>query len=154
MAAKGQRTSGSSTALALVCLLAMGNVAHGMVICVGAHGHLAIEPAGHDHCADDHVRSNAGRGDPLWLPRAGTGTRPYLCSYEHATRCEPCVDIPLLVGAFDGKTVPDASKAGAGLVPCVEHYPSPPGQALALRTLARFALPTSHLALSSVVLQV
>ncbi len=78
------------TAIALVCLTMMANVSQGMVLCFGARGHVAIEPAGHRHCdgtIHDHNREHSAEsahGDaiPLFTP----------------PQYDPCVDIPLPLG--------------------------------------------------------
>jgi hypothetical protein len=69
----------------LLSLAAAMNASQAMVLCVGCDGHGAIEPAGHDHCADGTHRceSDAAAHDTRLTPDAsGAG-------------CRGCTDIPL-----------------------------------------------------------
>ncbi len=59
----------------LMCLLLMGSGAEGAVLCIGADGHIDLEPA-FDGVCDDTV---------------------YFQSNEH---CQSCLDIPVFAGCF------------------------------------------------------
>ncbi|MBN2447733.1 MAG: hypothetical protein JXO22_13450 [Phycisphaerae bacterium] len=144
MAAESQRTSGYRAVLVVLCLLAMGNVPHGMVVCVAGQGHVAIEPAGHDHCADGDAGSDAF-GHSI------------LCPYGHAANgdCASCVDIPLSLGAFDHRSAPAASKTSdSGPAACIESFAVRQDHATTLQTFTRCTLLTYHVPLASIILQV
>jgi len=79
----------------LVCLLATLNVSQGMVLCVGAAGHVAIEPLAHRHCDGTLHDAHAEPSDEL---TAGYATRD---------RCHPCVDVPLSLGPLEKKRLSD-----------------------------------------------
>lgn len=87
------------------------NMPQAMVLCVGHDGHVAIEPAGHDHCADgSHV----------------PGYRPEGSEHSHVgcPHCRPCVDIPIPIGAGDNRIASQRSKLTptylAGLPPMIQ----------------------------------
>jgi hypothetical protein len=91
--------------------LAALNMPQAMVLCIGDDGHVAIEHAGHDHCADgSHVR----------------GCRPKEGEHSHVgcPHCRPCVDIPILVGIGDNRIASQKSKVTpiqlAGLPPVIQ----------------------------------
>lgn len=71
----------------LLLPLAVLNVPQAMVLCVGDDGHVAIEPAGHDHGVDGFhsCGRDSGRSD----------------EHSHVAHghCRPCVDIPIVVAA-------------------------------------------------------
>ncbi len=71
----------------LICLLIVGNPAHGVVLCFGAEGHIKIEPAFHERC-DDPVHSHASDKNQL----------SYEAGHEKGKHCEPCVDVPISLG--------------------------------------------------------
>ncbi len=145
MTSNAQRTTGLRAVWVVLCLLALGNVSHRMVLCVGAHGHVAIEPAGHSHCADtgdDHDCGPAG-------PRAGAG------GHWAFARCGACVDIPLSLGVLDGWLVSGGAKTIAPVPTAYTDRPeSSTGYAAAIPTFTRYPLFTFHTPLTSIVLQV
>ena len=71
----------------LICLLIVGNSAHGVVLCFGADGHIEIESAFHEQC-DDHTHSQPTDQKQL----------SYESDHEKDRHCEPCVDVPISVG--------------------------------------------------------
>ncbi len=72
----------------LVCLLIVGNSAHGAVLCFGSDGHTEIESAFHERC-NDPVHSYAPDQNQL----------SYKADHEKAKHkhCEPCVYIPISI---------------------------------------------------------
>jgi len=83
---KGLRSS--TIALFLACCLLMPMSALGLVLCIGADGHIAFEPARNSRCA---------------TPTAPTSTlsqqiAPWTSPPDH---CGPCVDVPLLSSEDD-----------------------------------------------------
>lgn len=128
--------------LVLSSLLATVNASQAMVLCIGCDGHIAIEPAGHDHRADgSHLcESDAAVHDTRLAADAGDA------------RCGGCTDIPM-AQATGGD--PSVSK----LIPTLLAF-SCPMQTLpaAILTPAGFESRVSHssqsISLSSIVLQV
>ncbi len=139
------KTSWGKTAFVLLSLLMMGNASHGMVVCIGAHGHVAIEPTGHDHCADAR---DAHHCDPATPGSSASG-------HLSDNHCEPCVDIPLSLGAFDDRLTSGVAKmSGSTPTACIEPpATSPTDRANPLTSTIRTFL-TFHTPLSNIVLQV
>ena len=81
------RNANRTTVLLLLSLAAL-NMPQAMVLCIGHDGHVAIEPAGHDHCADgSHSRD---RGRPAWrrltIRMSSTAHCPALHRYPDSRR--------------------------------------------------------------------
>ncbi|MHC4172658.1 MAG: hypothetical protein ACYTBX_00895 [Planctomycetota bacterium] len=71
----------------LICLLMVGNLAHGAVLCFGSDGHIEIESAFHERC-----------DDPAGHSYASDQNLSYETDHEKDKHCEPCVDIPISIG--------------------------------------------------------
>lgn len=71
----------------LICLVVIGNLAQGTVLCFGADGHIEFEPAFHEHC-DHPVHSHA----------SDQNQHSHDAGYEKGKHCEPCVDVPISFG--------------------------------------------------------
>ncbi len=71
----------------LICLLIVGNSAHGVVLCFGADGHIEIESAFHERC-DDPAHSQPTDQKQL----------SYQSDHTKDRHCEPCVDTPISIG--------------------------------------------------------
>ncbi len=71
----------------LICLLMVGNLAYGVVLCYGVDGHIKIESAFHERC-DGRAHSQP------------TDQKQLSYQSEHAKdkHCEPCVDVPISIG--------------------------------------------------------
>jgi len=90
------------------------NMPQAAVFCIGDDGHMAIEPAGHDHCADgSHPRNYHPTGDEA-------------AEHSHIglSQCRPCVDIPIPTESSDRRFVSrrlrfDPARA-EGFVPAVQ----------------------------------
>ena len=69
----------------LVCLLIVGNLSQGVVVCFGGDGHVEIEPAFHqDTC--DHTSHKTRQAEQSLSSNQ---------IQEHHTHCPPCTDIPI-----------------------------------------------------------
>ena len=81
------------TALFLVCCLLMPMSAGGLVLCIGADGHMAFEPARNSRCT---------------TPIAPTLTSSYQITpwTSQPDHCGPCVDVPLLSSEGDQQLIP------------------------------------------------
>ena len=73
--------------IVLICLLIIGNLAQGTVLCFGADGHVELESAFHKHC-DDPVHSHT----------SDQNQHSHEAGHEKGKHCEPCVDIPISIG--------------------------------------------------------
>ena len=71
----------------LICLVIIGNLAQGTVLCFGADGHIELESAFHEHC-DHPVHSHTSDQNQ---PSCETG-------HEKGEHCKPCVDVPISFG--------------------------------------------------------
>lgn len=79
----------------LLLSLATTNLPQTAVLCFGDDGHIAIEPAGHDHYADgSHVHEYGPGGVKLH-------------DHSHIGRPMPrsCVDVPISIGTSDHRRV-------------------------------------------------
>ena len=73
--------------IVLICLLIVGNLAHGTVLCFGADGHIELESAFHERC-DNPV-------DCCALDKNQLSSEAVHVKGKH---CEPCVDVPISTG--------------------------------------------------------
>ncbi len=89
----------------LICLLIIGNLAQGTVLCFGADGHVEIEPAFHNHC--DH---------PVHSDASDQNEHSDEVGHEKGKHCEPCVDIPISIGLAKISSTPKQSNP-TSLVP-------------------------------------
>ncbi|NLZ05309.1 MAG: hypothetical protein GXY19_09065 [Phycisphaerae bacterium] len=129
----------------LICFLATLNVSQGMVFCVGAAGHVAIEPLGHRHC-DVAIHDHEHDVD-------AQSSREYDHSYTASEDCHPCVDIPLTLGPLEKRSLsdlpPDAASPVIGEPSTASRNlgtPAPASEGL--------FLPPDQTALRSIVIQV
>ena len=79
----------------LICLLIVGNSAHGAVLCFGSDGQIEIESAFHERC-DDPAHSQPTDQKQL----------SYQSDHVKDRNCEPCVDIPISIGLAKISRVP------------------------------------------------
>ena len=132
-------------AILLICLLAVLNASRGMVWCVGAHGHVAIEPLGHRHC-DVAIHDHEHDVD-------AQSSREYDHSYTAPEDCRPCVDIPLTLGPLDERVLSSPPNAAVTLA-IGEPSASLCNPDASPDASDRILLPSRQTALRSVVLQV
>ena len=71
----------------LICLLIIGNLAQGTVLCFGADGHVEFESAFHKRC--DH---------PVHSHTSDQNQHSHEAGHEKGKHCEPCVDVPISFG--------------------------------------------------------
>ncbi|MHC4087086.1 MAG: hypothetical protein ACYSU5_18035 [Planctomycetota bacterium] len=82
----------------LICLLIIGNLAQGTVLCFGADGHVELEPAFHNHC--DH---------PVHYHASEKNQHSHEADHEKGKHCEPCVDIPVSIDLAKISHMPEQS---------------------------------------------
>jgi len=73
--------------VALICLLIIGNSAHGATLCFGVDGQIEIKSAFHERC-DDPAHSQ-----PIDQKQLS-----YQSDHIKDKHCGPCVDIPISIG--------------------------------------------------------
>lgn len=140
-----QRQRRHLPAILLICFLAALNASQGMVWCVAAHGHVAIEPLAHRHCdSTTHHHEHGANAEPSHDHDSG---------YTAQERCRPCVDIPLTLGPLDEKA--PFSPANAAVALAIGEPSAPLRNPDASPDASdRTLLPSQQTALRSVVLQV
>ena len=71
----------------LICLLIVGNLTHGVVLCLGSGGHIEIESAFHNRC-DGHSHHQQAE------------QKQFSSRSDHVEggHCEPCIDVPITIG--------------------------------------------------------
>jgi hypothetical protein len=80
----------------LICLLMIGNLVQGTVLCFGTDGHVELESAFHKRC-DHSVQSYASDQNQL----------SYEAVHEKNKHCEPCVDVPISIGLAETFRMPE-----------------------------------------------
>ena len=79
----------------LIYVFIAGNTSGELALCIGANGHIALEPAIHGHCNNHpHIEHN------------NTST----IDHEHeghleSPHCKPCIDIPIFIGPSDNRLI-------------------------------------------------
>jgi hypothetical protein len=74
-------------AVLLICLLVICNLAQGVVLCLGADGHIEIESAFHKRCAGP-AHSDASDNNQSFGQTDN----------EDCKHCGPCIDVPISFG--------------------------------------------------------
>jgi hypothetical protein len=129
----------------LLSLMAAMNASQAMVLCVGSDGHVAIEPVGHDHCADGtHLcELDAAVHDTRLVP--GTD----------ATRCGGCTDISMADEIGSDPRASAASKiVSAGWLAVLPAEQTPLNDTTGIDLPASASLTFYPIPLSGIVLQV
>lgn len=130
--------------LVWLSLLVVANGAQGIVLCTGAHGHVAIESAGHHRCPND--AHDHGSESPDY--RSGVSSES---DHDH---CLPCVDIPVLWGVASSDSDPVCESTSSTL-PAVWGQSSWQGGIDGLVTATSFFHSIAyHSPLDSIILQV
>jgi hypothetical protein len=131
----------------LLSLIAAMNASQGMVLCVGRDGRVAIEPVGHDHCAD---------GTHLCESDAATHDK-YLAPNADREGCPGCTDISMADEIGSDPAAAASKGISAAIFAASSSLLIPPNGAAA-QTDFRFQIsdlyPPHSLLLSSIVLQV
>jgi len=137
------RNKNRASVLVLLSLVATLNASQAMVLCVGCDGHVAIEPAGHDHCADGthECDSDAAVHDASLAPDAG------------GADCRGCMDISLAdaIGSDPGAS---ARGISAATLVVASQSQIPPDDAASTDISVSASLIFYHVPLRSIMLQV
>ncbi len=130
------------TAVTLLCLAVQVGAAQGVVLCFGAHGHVAIEPGGHHHC-DGEIYDHDSAAEQIHeqAERFAPGRR------------SPCVDIPLPFSPLNERPSAGMFKS-VGILPPAGPAAINPDRLPLLAAFQEGFLPTLSASLRTVVLQV
>ena len=88
-----KKTATSILIVLLIYVFMAGNTSGGLALCIGSNGHVALEPAIHEHCHNHpHIEKN----------------NPSSLGHEHeehleSPHCKPCIDIPIFIGPTDNR---------------------------------------------------
>ena len=76
----------------LIYVFIAGNTSGELALCIGANGHIALEPLIHEHCHDHpHIEH-----DPSSMEHEHDG-------HAESPHCKPCIDIPIFIGPTDNR---------------------------------------------------
>jgi len=91
---RSEKTTPASILVILLTYVFMaGNTSGELALCIGANGHIALEPIIHEHCHNHpHIEQNV----------------PSSTEHEHgghlqSPHCKPCIDIPIFIGPTDNR---------------------------------------------------
>jgi hypothetical protein len=70
-----------------------GNTSGELALCIGANGHVALEPAIHKHC---HNHPHIEQNDPSSMGHEHNG-------HLESPHCRPCIDIPIFIGPTENR---------------------------------------------------
>ncbi|OHB83030.1 MAG: hypothetical protein A2Z38_05205 [Planctomycetes bacterium RBG_19FT_COMBO_48_8] len=86
-----KKTATSILVVLLIYVFMAGNTSGELALCIGANGHVALEPAIHEHC---HNHTHIEQNDPSSLGHEHDG-------HLESPHCKPCIDIPIFIGPTD-----------------------------------------------------
>jgi len=129
------------------CLLLFGGGTSGdLVLCLGADGHVAFEPAGHQRC------NYPAHPEESTLPQLQQQEAPHL----QGLHCSPCVDIPVSGSPAPRQLLTKADRPSPDVSACVPETHSDFGSHAASAATSESFLRTSpyFVPLSTIVLLV
>jgi hypothetical protein len=127
----------------LLLALAATNAAQGVVVCVGADGHVALEPVAHHHCTHEECESDVAT---LTVVSHADG-------HPHVACPRTCTDIPVCAEFSALQSTNGPTTAGLHPVPGPAGAPQLYSRCAAAYAFAQ-DLPSYTHSLRSVVLQV
>ncbi len=79
----------------LIYVVIAGNTSGELALCIGADGHIALEPVIHEHCENlPHIEQN--ESSSIVHEHEGHLESPH---------CKPCIDIPIFIGPASNRLV-------------------------------------------------
>jgi hypothetical protein len=91
---RSEKTKATSILVVLLIYVFMaGNTSGELALCIGANGHVALEPAIHEHC---HNHPHIEQNDPSSMEHEHDG-------HSESPHCKPCIDIPIFIGPTDNR---------------------------------------------------
>ncbi len=89
---RSKKTTATSILIVLLIYVFMaGNTSGGFVLCVGANGHVALEPVMHECC----------RNHPPAEQNHPSSMEDGHSEHMESPDCKPCIDIPIFIGPTD-----------------------------------------------------
>ena len=86
-------TTTSILVVLLIYVFLVGNTSGELALCIGANGHIALEPIIHEHC---HNHPHIEQNDPSLMEHEDEG-------HSESPHCKPCIDIPIFIGPTDNR---------------------------------------------------
>ncbi|MHC4206988.1 MAG: hypothetical protein ACYSTT_20215 [Planctomycetota bacterium] len=80
-------------AVLLIYIFIAGNTSGELALCIGADGHIALEPVIHEHC-ENHPHIEQDESSSMMHEHDGHTENPH---------CKPCIDIPIFIGPTDNR---------------------------------------------------
>jgi hypothetical protein len=91
---RSKKTKATSILIVLLIYIFMaGNTSGELALCIGTNGHVALEPAIHEHC---HNHQHIEQDDPSSMGHEHDG-------HLESPHCRPCIDIPIFIGPTDNR---------------------------------------------------
>jgi len=91
---RSKKTKSTSILIVLLIYTVMaGNTSGELALCIGANGHVALEPAIHQHC---HNHPHIEQNDPSSMGHEHDG-------HLESPHCKPCIDIPIFIGPTENR---------------------------------------------------
>jgi len=90
---KSEKTATSILVVLLIYVFMASNTSGELALCIGANGHVALEPAIHEHC-HNHPHIEQNELSSLGHEHDGHVESPH---------CKPCIDIPIFIGPTDNR---------------------------------------------------
>ena len=113
---KSKKTTATSILIVLlIYVFIAGNTFGELALCIGANGHIALEPVIHEHC---HNHPHIEQNDPSSMEHQDDG-------HLESPHCKPCIDIPIFIGPTDNRLPLKPAKPNpdtlVSLVGCALH---------------------------------
>ena len=87
-----KKTATSILVVLLIYVFMAGNTSGELALCIGANGHVALEPIIHEHCHNHpHIEH-----DPSSMEHQHD-------EHVESPHCKPCIDIPIFIGPTDNR---------------------------------------------------
>ena len=77
----------------LIYVFIASNTSGELALCIGANGHIALEPIIHEHC---HNHPHIEQNDPSSMEHENEG-------HLDSPHCKPCIDIPIFIGPTENR---------------------------------------------------
>ena len=104
-----KKTTTSILVVLLIYVFMAGNTSGQLALCIGANGHVALEPAIHEHC---HNRPHIEQNDPISMEHEHDG-------HLENPHCKPCIDIPIFIGPTDNRLALKPVKPNSDTLVCL-----------------------------------
>ncbi|HCO92770.1 MAG TPA: hypothetical protein DIU00_02265 [Phycisphaerales bacterium] len=107
---RSEKTKATSILVVLLIYAFMaGNTSGDLALCIGANGHIALEPVIHEHC---HNHPHIEKDDPSSMGHEHDG-------HLESPHCKPCIDIPIFIGPTDNRVPIKPAKPNQNTLICL-----------------------------------